>query len=161
MAFLINSIVGSSWLEAAKLTVPLGQQTSIHNCYPKGPTLFSWLHPMWDEVYHSALTELMQAAVTSDHSGQHTRNHETLPTCLTLLDLPSTARLIFVSDSTALTLPASLLHAAGRTTGEAPQAFGENCRQHAISPQDKLLSYRTASLYRRRGHRKFLTFYTV
>jgi len=76
------------------------------------------LHPTQDEIYHSALTELMQAAVTSNHCGQHTRNHETPPTHLILLALPSTAGLTF-------TLPASLLHVAGRTTGDAPQAFGK------------------------------------
>lgn len=157
MVFLINSIAESSWLEPAKLTVPLGQRASIHKSYPKWPTLFSRLHPTWDEAYCSALTELMQAAVTSNHCGQHTRNHETLPTRLTLPDLPSTARLTFVSYSTALTLPASVLRIAGHTAGDAPQASTEKPRQQAISPQNKCQSCQRASLSRRRGHRKFLT----
>lgn len=159
-AFLINGIAESSWLELTKLIVPLGQQASIHNRYPEWLTLFGWLHPMWDEVYHSALAKLMQAAVTSNHCGQHTKKRETLPIHLTLLDLPSTARLTFVSCSTALTLAASALYIAGGTTGGGPQAFGENHGQHASCPQNKLLSY-WRSLSRRRGHTKFLTLYKV
>lgn len=147
MAFLTNSVAERYWLEITKLTVPLVQLAILS----ERPHLVGCT--TWAEGYHSALTDLIQAAVISNHCGQHIRNRETLPIHLTLPDLSCTAGLTFVRYSAALTLPASVLHIAGRTTGDSPQARRENHRQCASSLKNKLLSYWTASLFRRRERR--------
>lgn len=137
--------------------VPLGQWASTLNSYPKWPTLFNCLHPMWDEVYHSAVTELMMAIVTSNHCGQHTRNHETAnpsaPPWLPHHLKAHVCELLHGSFSPTIS-PANCKTYQRRSF---LKASGDTCRQPAISPKKNAPELLKASLSRRQGDGWFLT----